>query len=307
MSERSPFSRRDFLKFTGVVASSTVLGACVASSGNPTNVPLPNPAKTPAVNPTNTATPFMPELALVEAGSFLMGSVDGNPNEQPVHEVRISRSFYMSKFELTEGQYLQFCSVVRGVTWPQDLGWGHGPSTATPVTWYDAAKLCNWLSMNEGLNSCYSGRGRSTSCDFDANGYRMPTEAEWEYAARGGARGQGFIFAGSDDPDDVAWHLGNSGAQIQSVGQKEPNELGLYDMSGNGWEWCWDLYGQEYYAESPAADPRGPSSGTERIRRGGSFMNNAQDIRTTFRSSDVADNRFQVAGLRVMRLAEAWL
>lgn len=233
----------------------------------------------------------------------MMGSLEGNPNEQPVHEVHVSCNFLLSKFELTQSQYLEFCSEVRGVTWPQDLGWGHGPDTPQVVTWYEAVKLCNWLSENEGLDPCYSGVGRNTICDFDANGYRMPTEAEWEFAARGGVRSRGHMFAGSDDPDEVAWYFGNSGAQIQPIGQKQPNELGIYDMSGNGWEWCWDWYGEDYYAESPLFDPRGPQSGEEKVRRGGSFMNNAPDVRTTFRSADLADARFQVAGLRVMRLA----
>jgi formylglycine-generating enzyme required for sulfatase activity len=297
IGDQAPISRREFLLITGAVASSAVLGACVRLPGKDPLTPTPNPSVTP--------TPFIPDLALVEAGSFMMGSMEGRPDEQPAHEVHISRAFYMCKFELTQSQYLQFCSVVRGVRWPQDLGWGHGPSTPQVVTWYEAVKLCNWLSENEGLDLCYSGQGRNTACDFEANGYRMPTEAEWEFAARGGIRSQGFLYAGKDNPDYVAWYYGNSGAQIQNVGQKQPNELGMYDMSGNGWEWCWDWYGEDYYAESPPVDPRGPSSGTERIRRGGSFMNNAPDIRTTFRSADLADNRYQVAGLRVMRLAES--
>jgi formylglycine-generating enzyme required for sulfatase activity len=253
--------------------------------------------------PTDALIPFVPELVLVEAGSFMMGSLEGNPNEQPVHEVHISRNFFLSKYELTQSQYLEFCSEVRGVTWPQDLGWGHGPDTPQVVTWYEAVKLCNWLSGNEGLDPSYSGVGRNTVCDFDANGYRMPTEAEWEFAARGGVRSRGHIFAGSDYPDEVAWYFGNSGAQIQPIGQKQPNELGIYDMSGNGWEWCWDWFSEDYYAGSPLIDPRGPQSGEEKVRRGGSFMNNAPDVRTTFRSADLADARYQVAGLRVMRLA----
>ncbi|MBU1877381.1 MAG: SUMF1/EgtB/PvdO family nonheme iron enzyme, partial [Chloroflexi bacterium] len=268
-------------------ATPTPIPSCVSAVPGPdvaTVVPSPAPstATSTAVPPTATATPIpsgasvtpvpvesiTSDMVLVEPGSFQMGSTEGLEDQKPVHTVHITRPFYISKYEVTQEQYRRFCVDTPGAKRPQDLGWGNGPQHSLPVVWYDAVKFCNWLSEQEGLTPCYSGKGRFTECDFSANGYRLPTEAEWEYAARGGHLSQGFEYAGSDDVDRVAWYNGNSAAQIQPVGQKQPNELGLYDMSGNAWEWCGDWYSDTYYASSPASDPRGPLSGTERVRRG---------------------------------------
>jgi sulfatase modifying factor 1 len=298
MSRRSRLSRREFLKMVGTTASAAALGACVPI---PTKVA---PTATPA--PTQEEIePIMPEMVLVEAGSFQMGSTDGNADEQPVHTVHITRPFYMAKCAVTFEEYDRFCDDTIGRSRPDDGGRGRGNLPVINVTWYDAVAYCNWLSEKEGLNSCYSGKGRLTQCDFSADGYRLPTEAEWEYAARGGQKSQGYIYAGSDNPGDVAWYADNSGGKIYPVAQKQPNELGLYDMSGNLFEWCWDWYGRDYYASSPASDPTGPpppNTGRpwehNRARRSGSWREDADSIRITCRSSDyasyVGDNGFRL-------------
>jgi sulfatase modifying factor 1 len=246
-----------------------------------------------------------PEMVLVEAGSFEMGSASGRADEQPVHTVRITRDFYIAKYELTFDEYDLFCADTNR-TRAEDRGRGRGALPVINVTWYDAVAYCNWLSQKEGLTPCYSGSGKVMKCDFSANGYRLPTEAEWEYAARGGQLSHGCLYAGSDDPDEVAWYAGTSGDQIHPVGQKQPNELGLYDMCGNLFEWCWDWYGEDYYGSSPGDDPLGPPMpasttvrGPERVRRSGSWREDAINIRITSRSFDyasyVGDNGLRLA------------
>ena len=239
-------------------------------------------------------------FVLVEAGTFRMGATDWNVNMKPVHSVTISKSFYMSKFEVTQKQWREVMgtnpSHFRGDELPVEQ-----------VSLYDAVEFCNKLSKMEGLTPCYSGRGESTSCDFSADGYRLPTEAEWEYAARGGNKSRGYMYSGSNSANDVAWYGDNSGEITQAVGQKSPNELGLYDMSGNVSEWCWDWYGKDYYASSPTTDPRGPSGptgGTWRVRRGAGRIGRAPSVRTTIRSYSPPTVKSLGIGFRPLRIAE---
>ncbi|MFX1411876.1 MAG: formylglycine-generating enzyme family protein, partial [Promethearchaeota archaeon] len=286
MSTRHKLSRRAFLKVVGAAASVAVLEACVPQASEPDVVPTATvvqpqptftvgPTATPVPTPTPTPVeiePIVPEMVLVKAGSFEMGSADGRPDEQPVHTVTITYPFYVARYAVTFDEYDLFYldRPGGGVRKPDDGGLGRG-TRPVEVTWSNAVAYCNWLSEKGGLNPCYSGKGRLTQCDFAADGYRLPTEVEWEYAARGGQKSQGYTYAGSDNLDDVAWYADNSGGQLRPVGQKQPNELGLYDMSGNTWEWCWDWYGKAYYASSPASDPRGPASNPDilRVKRGG--------------------------------------
>ena len=186
----------------------------------------------------------MPGMVPVEGGTFSMGSNDGENNEQPVHNVTVG-SFYMSKNEVTFEQYDEFCEAT-GRGKPDDEDWGIGTRPVINVTWYDAVEYCNWLSEKEGLTPVYRGSGDNISCNFDANGYRLPTEAEWEYAAKGGINKDSYTYSGSNTADDVGWYLDNSGRETHPVGGKSPNSLGLYDMSGNVYEWCWEWYGEDY-------------------------------------------------------------
>jgi formylglycine-generating enzyme required for sulfatase activity len=244
------------------------------------------------------------EMVLVESGSFQMGSSDGRSSEQPVHTVNITKPFYIARYAVTIDQYDEFCEDTGTVNTDEGLA-----DQPVGIIWYEVTAYCNWLSEQAGLDPCYEIKGVATRCDFAANGYRLPTEAEWEYAARGGPKSQGYTYAGSDDPDKVAWYEENSGGQVHPVGQKQPNELGLYDMSGNMPEWCWDWYVKDYYATSPSSDPTGPDTVGRgfmdrlKVCRGGSCLSTLFELRIAYRSYDGPDYRDGGSGIRLVRAA----
>ena len=208
------------------------------------------------------ATAIPKNMVFVEGGSFQMGSNDES-DEKPVHQVTVS-SFWIGKYEVTQAEWKE-------VMGSNPSNWKGDQLPVESVSWYDAVDYCNKRSIKEGLTPCYSGSGAGITCNWNANGYRLPTEAEWEYAARGGKHSKGYKYSGSNDIGSVAWYDGNSGSKTNRVGTKAANELGLHDMSGNVWEWCWDWYDSGYYAKSPGSDPRGAGSGSYRGLRGGSW------------------------------------
>ena len=212
-------------------------------------------------------------MVLVEGGTFEMGSEHGSSDEKPVHQVSVS-SFFIDKYEVTVGQYHQFCTST-GRSMPSAPSWGWQENhPIVNVTWDDASAYAQWA------------------------GKRLPTEAEWEYAARGGRLSKGYTYSGGNDPGAVAWYDGNSGKQTQPVGEKSPNELGIYDMSGNAWEWCADWYDENYYRNSPGQDPKGPSSGQFRVLRGGSWNINDSYCRLTSRGGGDPSDRYNGGGFR---------
>ncbi len=180
-----------------------------------------------------------------------MGSNDGRDDEKPVHTVSL-KSFYMSATEITFTQYDKFCNAT-GRSKPGDNGWGRGNRPVINVSWDDAVTFCKWVSVQTGKT------------------IRLPTEAEWEYAAWGGNKSRGCKYSGSNDLADVAWYSDNSGSKTHEVRLKQPNEIGLCDMSGNVWEWCADWYGS--YTSDSQTNPIGPSSDSYRVIRGGSWLN----------------------------------
>ncbi len=234
-------------------------------------------------------------LVFVQGGTFSMGSNSGGSDEKPVHQVTIS-SFMIGKYEVTQEQYQRVIG-----TNPSNFTSGSdaGKRPVEQISWYDAVAFCNRLSEMEGLEKVYVINGTNVSADFKRNGYRLPTEAEWEYAARGGEKSKNFTYAGSNDVRQVAWYDDNSGKQPRVVGTMTPNELGIYDMSGNVWEWCWDWYGS--YGSGQQTDPLGASSGSDRVIRGGSWDYSAVALRSAYRSCYSPDNRFDNIGFRVAR------
>lgn len=305
-------NRLSFLRLLGFALSAAIIKAC---SPAPKTIPTSPPTNTiepPTLTPEPSPSPIShisPEMILVEGGDFQMGSTEGRADEVPVHSVIISNSFYMGIYEVTFDEFDAFCVDIGRYNKPDDGGKGRGSRPVLGVDWDDAIEYCNWLSEKEGLDPCFSGKGKTAQCDFSASGYRLPTEAEWEFAARGGIMSEGYTFSGSDDPDKVAWFSDNAEGEAHPVGGKAPNELGLYDMCGNRFEWCWDWYHEEYYSISPPTDPLGPprlevDSPFElvRVRRGGSWGEDAINIRSTTRSFD-AYNYPGGNGFRVVRKA----
>ncbi len=246
-----------------------------------------------------------PEMILIEGGEFTMGNdYSSELDESPEHKVTLS-DFYIGKYEVTFDEFDQFCAAT-GFTKPDDGGYGRGKIPVANISWNSAIMFCNWLSARDGLNKFYNIKRDSTSSftvtlNESANGYRLPTEAEWEYVARGGKKGKTFSFSGSNNVDEVAWWKGNSNLQPHEVGLKQPNEVGVYDMSGNTWEWCWDIYDKGYYKKSPASNPKGAEKGIERVYRGGNWNCTLDFLRLTARNHFGMNKEYGLIGLRLAK------
>ncbi len=234
-------------------------------------------------------------MIYVAGGTFEMGNPDasiGDSDERPVHSVTLS-SYYIGKYEVTQAQW----ESVMEENYSYFEGSDHPVEN---VSWLNAIKFCNALSASEGLTLSYTVNGAEVTVNPNANGYRLPTEAQWEYAARGGSLSAGYLYSGSDNIDEVAWFGDNSGGATHPVGTKQANELGIYDMTGNVWEWCWDWYGD--YSSNSQTDPYGPTSGSFRVIRGGGWYDAAVGCRAFDRLSRNPSNMDGYLGLRLVRL-----
>jgi formylglycine-generating enzyme required for sulfatase activity len=271
------------------------------SSGSPpTPPPLSSDRARPSSDPVEPRKGFAEsigiKLKLIPAGQFQMGSSDEEKyafeDERPKHRVRITRPFYLAAHEVTQGQY----RAVMGENPSRFTGSDDLP--VEQVSWNDAIAFCNKLSEREGMKPYYrSSAGEPSGGD----GFRLPTEAEWEYACRAGSSTR---YSFGDDMalmDEYAWVNGNAGNKPHPVGQKRPNGFGLYDMHGNVWEWCWDRYEPDYYRRSPDNDPSGPSGASERVNRGRSYFEDPGNARSALRNKSKPDNRHSMAGFRVAR------
>ena len=235
----------------------------------------------------------LPEgFVLISAGTFQMGSDAGDSDNKPVHQVTITKSFYMGKYEVTQAEYEKYCSY--GSDSPGSTNGNGDNYPAYYVSWYDALVYCNKRSIAENLTPCYSisdstdpdkwgtvptlsdSKWNAVICNFEANGYRLPTEAEWEYAARAGDNTvDSLTYSGTSNVDelgDYAWYSDNSNSTTHEVGTKLPNAFGLYDMAGNLFECCWNWKTSSYDTEEErGSDPTGASDGSNRVVRGGSW------------------------------------
>jgi len=204
----------------------------------------------------------LPDMVRVEGGAFTMGCTDRKndceKNEYPAHEVTLD-GFLIGKYEVTQAEY----EAVMGFNISY---FGDCPDCPVEnINWYEVQMFIEKLNEKTGRN------------------YRLPTEAEWEYAARGGEKSIGHMYSGGDGLDEVAWHKTNTEKRPKRVGQKRPNELGIYDMTGNVWEWCHDSYDKNYFQSGPVFNPQGPEEGRTRVVRGGSWLNDEKSCRVSAR------------------------
>ena len=217
------------------------------------------------------------DMVRVEAGTFTMGATPEMENpwdyEKPAHQVTLTNDYYIGKYEVTQALWQAVMnsnpSNFKGENLPLEY-----------VSWDDCQEFISKLNRITGKK------------------FRLPTEAEWEYAARGGKKSKGYQYSGSNNISDVAWYEDNSGSKTHTVGSKQANELGIYDMSGNVWEWCQDWYGK--YSSSSQINPTGATSGSRRVRRGGSLYNAAGDCRSSYRIISTPDFRYDHLGFRLV-------
>ncbi len=216
-------------------------------------------------------------------GNFTMGSDKESADEKPAHQVRIS-AFLIDAYEVTHEMFAK-------AELPNPSHWQEHPQMPVEqVRWRDSRRYCNERSLLEGLPPCYDESKPGWPCDFDASGYRLPTEAEWEFACRAGGSGR-YGFGDTGKLKQYAWFDANSGERTHPAGSRKPNAWGIFDMYGNVSEWCEDIYAPDYYAKNSSDDPVGPvatgAMSDKRVMRGGNWKSSADMCRATFRKGQI--------------------
>jgi formylglycine-generating enzyme len=222
-------------------------------------------------------TPGGVEMVPLLGGWFQMGSRTGPDQERPVHEVWVD-AFLMDRREVTQAEYEKIGKVE---AFPDPSHFQGADLPVEQVTWPQAARYCNARSRLDGLKPCYN--EDTGECDFEADGYRLPTEAEWEYACRAGTQTEYSFGSEPRQLGDYAWFADNAAKKTHPVGRKKPNAFGLFDMHGSVAEWCQDIYSPSYYKASPTHNPRGPAEGNEYVLRGGSWKSSSEALRSASR------------------------
>jgi formylglycine-generating enzyme required for sulfatase activity len=221
------------------------------------------------------------EMVALPGGEFLMGSDKGNADEAPTHKVKVG-AFLIDKFEVTHEMFAK-------AQLPNPSHWQDNPRKPVErVRWRDAKQYCNERSLLEKLKPCYNEKTPDFDCDYSANGYRLPTEAEWEYACRAGTDAP-YDFGPADKLRQFAWFADNATDKTHTVGEKKPNRWGIFDLYGNVSEWCEDVYSPTYYKESLPLDPTGPPNpgkDVKRVMRGGSWKASTDMCRATLRQGE---------------------
>jgi formylglycine-generating enzyme required for sulfatase activity len=220
-------------------------------------------------------------MVYLPGGEFVMGSNRGNEDEAPAHRVRVT-GFMMDTYEVTHAMFTE-------AQLPNPSHWQDNPNQPVErVRWRDAKQYCNERSLMENLQPCYDEKTPDWDCNYAASGYRLPTEAEWEYACRAGTDAS-YDFGAESKLRQFAWFADNAGEKTHPVGSKQPNGWGIHDLYGNVSEWCEDIYDPGYYAVSGGADPTGPPNTGEdlkRVLRGGSWKASASMCRAQLRQGE---------------------
>jgi len=268
---------------------------------------LGNSSPHPKVQEKKTTNSRPGDMVFIKGDSFLMGGKDweSHSNEMPIHRVSLS-DFYIGEFEVTFEEYDIFCRAT-GRKQSSDHGWGRKRRPAVNINWFDAIEYCNWLSEQHHYEKVYTINVETVTANWEADGYRLPTEAEWEFAAR--SRGKDDKWAGTSSESELMyfanyWESGEKDEDgfpfTAPVKSFSGNDLGLHDMSGNVWEWCWDWYDDNYYKKSEdAKNPKGAKKGTVRIRRGGSWALVPASLRCANRYYCDPNLRYRVNGFRL--------
>jgi len=275
------------IRLSGLAVLAVFLAGCEKADRNPVSEPRTSaePAGRADSAPLPITTKSGVEMVYLPGGQFVMGTDRGNPDEAPAHKVQLS-AFLMDKFEVTQDMFAK-------AQLPNPSHWQESPQKPVErVRWLDAKRYCNERSLLEGLKPCYDETTLDWDCDYAAKGYRLPTEAEWEYACRAGTEGS-YDFGQADKLRQYGWVGDNSEQKTHPVGQKKPNGFGICDLYGNVSEWCEDVYSPAYYKEGPANDPHGPPSpgkDVKRVIRGGSWKSSADQCRATARQGERTGN-----------------